>query len=107
MAVYCRGEVKLQVLLGDARGKIKSFIRVNMMMDDEPKYNQAYNHKTISTLSAIPLLGIEEQKNNNAVAAKPIGRRAFIPRVEEDIKKPVSKNPDKKPPTGGGGTSKL
>ena len=105
MAVYCRGEVKLQVLLGDARGKIKSFIRVNMMMDDEPKYNQAYNHKPICTLSAIPLLGIEEQKNNNAVAAKPIGRAAFMPEEVDDLIKARPMNPDKNPISGG--TSKL
>ena len=101
LVAYCRGMVKLQIMLSDGSG---SFIWINKI--NGVNINRAFVHKTICTMSAIPLCGIEEQKNNTT-GPQPIGRRAFILRVEEDIKKPVPKNPDKKPPTGGGGTSKL
>ena len=99
MIAYCRGMVKLQVLMSDGGS---AFIWINRI--NGAYINYAYAHKTICTMSAIPLCGAIEEKNNTT-APQPIGRRAFIPRVEEDIKKPVPKNPDKKPPTGG--TSKL
>ena len=104
VVAYCRGLVKLQVLISDARTGYQGFIWVNKINNDPiGKKNNIYVHKTICTMSAIPLCGAIEEKNN--AAPQPIGRSAFIPRVEEDIKKPVPKNPDKKPPTGG--TSRL
>ena len=97
VVAYCRGLVKLQVLISDARTGYQGFIWVNKINNDPiGKKNNIYVHKTICTMSAIPLCGAIEQKNNTT-APQPIGRRAFIPRVEEDIKKPVPKNPDKKP----------
>ena len=106
VVAYCRGLVKLQVLMSDNRGSgYEGFIWVNRINgDDDPGNNNIFVHKTICTMSAIPLCGAIEQKNNTT-PPQPIGRRAFMPRAEEDIKKPVPKNPDKKPPTGG--TSKL
>ena len=97
VVAYCRGLVKLQVLISDARTGYQGFIWVNKINNDPiGKKNNIYVHKTICTMSAIPLCGAIEQKNNTT-APQPIGRRAFIPRAEEDIKKPVPKNPDKKP----------
>ena len=92
VVAYCRGLVKLQVLISDTRGGHQSFIWVNRIHSDNPGNNNIFVHKTICTMSAIPLCGAIEQKNNTT-APQPIGRRAFIPRVEEDIKKPVPKNP--------------
>ena len=105
VVAYCRGLVKLQVLISDSRGGYKGFIWVNRIHSDaNPGNNNIFVHKTICTMSAIPLCGAIEEKNNTT-APQPIGRSAFIPRAEEDIKKAVPKNPDKKPPTGS--TSKL
>ena len=105
VVAYCRGLVKLQVLISDERTGYPGYIWVNRIHgNDDPGNNNIFVHKTICTMSAIPLCGAIEEKNNTT-APQPIGRSAFIPRVEEDIKKPVPKNPDKKPPTGG--TSRL
>ena len=79
MIAYCRGMVKLQVLISDGGS---AFIWINTI--NGAHINYAYAHKTICTMSAIPLCGAIEEKNNTT-AAKPIGRAAFMPRAEEDI----------------------
>ena len=105
LVAYCRGAVKLQVLTSDNRGGAGylGWIEINRMLNvnDNDVRNEIYSHKTICTMSAIPLCGAIEQKQKN-VASQPIGRAAFMP-VEEadDSKKPVPKNPDKKAISGG------
>ena len=109
MVAYCKGPVKLRLMTSDVQYVSDGPAlhgRAGLNAVGSKNLDKPWNHKSICTMSAIPLCSIEEQKNNTT-GPQPIGRRAFIPRVEEDIKKPVPKNPDKKPPTGGGGTSKL
>ena len=86
----CRGAVKLQVITSDnSDPKYKAFIRVNHMYNDP---NTAFNHKTICTLSAIPLCGAQKNKQPSAAPSKVPTRRSAMP--VESVKT-IPKNPDK------------
>ena len=86
LVAHCKGLVKLRLMSSDGITRLNGTYRGG---------NKIYMHKPISVMSAIPLCGAIKQKNNT-MAPQPIGRAASMP-VEEEDKKPVPKNPDKKP----------
>lgn len=87
----CRGSVKLQVITSDNSSKHSAFINTNGMYSGIK--NQHYDHKTICTLSAIPLGEIEEQKYTPPPSTRQ-GRRAIGDEAEQEAKV-TPKHPDK------------
>ena len=63
MIAFCKNTVKLQCFM--VTGAMKLNVSPVINSHDRP-----WNHKSISTMSAIPLCGIEEQKNNADMESK-------------------------------------